>query len=115
MLVANDVSVKGGTYVAETIKKHVPAQEIAIENHLPCVYMVDSGGVFLPEQSKVFADRIDFGRFFYNQSKLSALGVPQIAIVMGSCTVGGAAVPAMSDETIIVKKQGIIFIGGPHL
>jgi len=115
MIVANDATVKGGTYVAETIKKHVRAQQIAIENHLPCVYMVDSGGVFLPEQSKVFADRFDFGRFFYNQSQLSALGIPQIAIVMGSCTAGGAYVPAMSDETIIVKKQGTIFIGGPPL
>ena len=115
MIVANDATVKGGTYVAETIKKHVRAQQIAIENHLPCVYMVDSGGIFLPEQAKVFADRFDFGRFFYNQSKLSALGVPQIAIVMGSCTAGGAYVPAMSDETIIVKKQGTIFIGGPPL
>lgn len=115
VIVANDATVKGGTYVAETIKKHVRAQEIAIENHLPCVYMVDSGGIFLPEQAKVFADRYDFGRFFYNQSKLSAMGVPQIAIVMGSCTAGGAYVPAMSDETIIVKKQGTIFIGGPPL
>jgi 3-methylcrotonyl-CoA carboxylase beta subunit len=115
MIVANDATVKGGTYVAETIKKHVRAQQIAIENHLPCVYMVDSGGIFLPEQSKVFADRFDFGRFFYNQSQLSALGIPQIAIVMGSCTAGGAYVPAMSDETIIVKKQGTIFIGGPPL
>lgn len=115
MIVANDATVKGGTYVAETIKKHVRAQQIAIENHLPTVYMVDSGGIFLPEQSKVFADRFDFGRFFYNQSRLSALGVPQIAIVMGSCTAGGAYVPAMSDETIIVKKQGTIFIGGPPL
>jgi 3-methylcrotonyl-CoA carboxylase beta subunit len=115
MIVANDATVKGGTYVAETIKKHVRAQQIAIENHLPTVYMVDSGGIFLPEQSKVFADRFDFGRFFYNQSRLSAEGVPQIAIVMGSCTAGGAYVPAMSDETIIVKKQGTIFIGGPPL
>jgi 3-methylcrotonyl-CoA carboxylase beta subunit len=115
MIVANDATVKGGTYVAETIKKHVRAQQIAIENHLPCVYMVDSGGIFLPEQAKVFADRFDFGRFFYNQSRLSALGIPQIAIVMGSCTAGGAYVPAMSDETIIVKKQGTIFIGGPPL
>lgn len=115
MIVANDATVKGGTYVAETIKKHVRAQQIAIENHLPCVYMVDSGGIFLPEQSRVFADRFDFGRFFYNQSQLSAMGIPQIAIVMGSCTAGGAYVPAMSDETIIVKKQGTIFIGGPPL
>lgn len=115
IIVANDATVKGGTYVAETIKKHVRAQQIAIENHLPCVYMVDSGGVFLPEQARVFADRFDFGRFFYNQSQLSSIGIPQIAIVMGSCTAGGAYVPAMSDETIIVKKQGTIFIGGPPL
>ncbi|MBN2174831.1 MAG: acyl-CoA carboxylase subunit beta [Bacteroidales bacterium] len=115
LIIANDATVKGGTYVAETIKKHVRAQQVAIENQLPCVYMVDSGGIFLPEQSKVFADRFNFGRFFYNQARLSAMGVPQIAIVMGSCTAGGAYVPAMSDETIIVKKQGTIFIGGPPL
>lgn len=115
MIVANDATVKGGTYMEQTIKKHVRAQQIAQENHLPCVYMVDSGGVFLPEQHKVFADRFDFGRFFYNQAQMSALGIPQIAIVMGSCTAGGAYVPSMSDETIIVKKQGTIFIGGPPL
>lgn len=115
VIVANDATVKGGTYVEETIKKHVRAQEIALQNHLPTVYMVDSGGVFLPEQSKVFPDRFDFGRFFYNQARLSAKGIPQIAIVMGSCTAGGAYVPAMSDETIIVKEQGTIFIGGPPL
>ncbi|MBN1337933.1 MAG: acyl-CoA carboxylase subunit beta [Bacteroidales bacterium] len=115
LIIANDATVKGGTYVKETIKKHVRAQQVAIENRLPCVYMVDSGGIFLPEQSKVFADRFNFGRFFYNQARLSAMGVPQIAIVMGSCTAGGAYVPAMSDETIIVKKQGTIFIGGPPL
>jgi acetyl-CoA carboxylase carboxyltransferase component len=115
LIIANDATVKGGTYIKETIKKHVRAQQIAIENCLPCVYMVDSGGIFLPEQSKVFADRFNFGRFFYNQARLSAMGVPQIAIVMGSCTAGGAYVPAMSDETIIVKKQGTIFIGGPPL
>jgi acetyl-CoA carboxylase carboxyltransferase component len=115
LIIANDATIKGGTYVKETIKKHVRAQQIAIENRLPCVYMVDSGGIFLPEQSKVFADRFNFGRFFYNQARLSAMGVPQIAIVMGSCTAGGAYVPAMSDETIIVKKQGTIFIGGPPL
>ena len=115
MIVANDATVKGGTYVSETIKKHVRAQQVAIENRLPCVYMVDSGGIFLPEQSQVFADRFFFGRFFYNQARLSAMGVPQIAIVMGSCTAGGAYVPAMSDETIIVKEQGTIFIGGPPL
>ncbi|MEA3443199.1 MAG: carboxyl transferase domain-containing protein [Bacteroidota bacterium] len=115
LIIANDATVKGGTYVKETIKKHIRAQEIAIENHLPCVYMVDSGGVFLPEQANVFPDRFDFGRFFYNQARLSAMGVPQISIVMGSCTAGGAYVPAMSDETIIVKNQGTIFIGGPPL
>lgn len=115
LIIANDATVKGGTYVEETIKKHVRAQQVAIENHLPCVYMVDSGGIFLPEQAKVFADRFNFGRFFYNQARLSAMGIPQIAIVMGSCTAGGAYVPAMSDETIIVKKQGTIFIGGPPL
>ncbi len=115
LIIANDATVKGGTYVKETIKKHVRAQEIAMENHLPCVYMVDSGGVFLPEQANVFPDRFDFGRFFYNQARMSAAGIPQIAIVMGSCTAGGAYVPAMSDETIIVKDQGTIFIGGPPL
>ncbi len=115
IIIANDATVKGGTYVKETIKKHVRAQEIAMENHLPCVYMVDSGGVFLPEQANVFPDRFDFGRFFFNQARMSAMGIPQIAIVMGSCTAGGAYVPAMSDETIIVKDQGTIFIGGPPL
>jgi len=112
---ANDATVKGGTYVAESIKKHIRAQEIAKENHLPCVYLVDSGGVFLPEQANVFPDRFDFGRFFYNQANLSAQGVPQIAVVMGSSTAGGAYVPAMSDEVIIVKNQGTIFLGGPPL
>ncbi len=115
MIVANDATVKGGTYVKETIKKHVRAQEIAMENRLPCVYLVDSGGVFLPEQANVFPDKYDFGRFFYNQARLSARGIPQIAVVMGSCTAGGAYVPAMSDETIIVRDQGTIFIGGPPL
>lgn len=115
MIVANDATVKGGTYVKETIKKHVRAQEIALENRLPCVYMVDSGGVFLPEQANVFPDKYDFGRFFFNQARLSAKGIPQIALVMGSCTAGGAYVPAMSDETIIVRNQGTIFIGGPPL
>ena len=115
MIVANDATVKGGTYVKETIKKHLRAQQIAMENNLPCVYMVDSGGVFLPEQANVFPDRNDFGRFFYNQARMSSMDIPQIAIVMGSCTAGGAYVPAMSDETIIVKKQGTIFIGGPPL
>ncbi len=115
LIIANDATVKGGTYIKETIKKHVRAQEIAMQNHLACVYMVDSGGVFLPEQANVFPDRFDFGRFFYNQARMSAAGIPQIAIVMGSCTAGGAYVPAMSDETIIVKNQGTIFIGGPPL
>jgi len=115
MIVANDATVKGGTYVKETIKKHVRAQEIAMENRLPCVYLVDSGGVFLPEQANVFPDKYDFGRFFFNQARLSAAGVPQVAVVMGSCTAGGAYVPAMSDETIIVRNQGTIFIGGPPL
>ena len=115
LIIANDATVKGGTYIKETIRKHVRAQEIAMENHLPCVYMVDSGGVFLPEQAKVFPDRFDFGRFFFNQARMSAEGIPQISIVMGSCTAGGAYVPAMSDETIIVKEQGTIFIGGPPL
>ena len=115
MIVANDATVKGGTYVKESIKKHVRAQQIALENRLPSVYMVDSGGIFLPEQAEVFADRDNFGRFFYNQARLSAQDIPQVAIVMGSCTAGGAYVPAMSDETIIVKKQGTIFIGGPPL
>jgi len=115
MVIANDATVKGGTYVRETIRKHVRAQEIAMENHLPCVYMVDSGGVFLPEQARVFPDKEDFGRFFFNQARMSAAGIPQIAIVMGSCTAGGAYVPAMSDETIIVRNQGTIFIGGPPL
>ena len=115
VIVANDATVKGGTYMKETIKKHIRAQEVAMENNLPCVYLVDSGGVFLPDQANVFPDKYNFGRFFYNQARLSAMGIPQLSIVMGSCTAGGAYVPAMSDETIIVKKQGTIFIGGPPL
>ena len=115
VIIANDSAVKGGTYIAEGIKKHLRALEIAIQNALPCVYLVDSGGVFLPDQSEVFADRFHFGRFFYYQSRLSAMGLAQVAIVMGSCTAGGAYVPAMSDEVIMVKKQGTIFIGGPPL
>lgn len=115
VIVANDATVKGGTYVRETIRKHVRAQEIALQNHLPVIYLVDSGGVFLPEQSRVFPDKEDFGRLFYNQARLSAMGLAQIAIVMGSCTAGGAYVPAMSDEAIIVREQGTIFIGGPPL
>jgi len=115
MVVANDATVKGGTYFPITVKKHLRAQEIARENHLPCVYLVDSGGAFLPMQSDVFPDREHFGRIFYNQANLSAAGIPQIAVVMGSCTAGGAYVPAMSDETIIVRNQGTIFLGGPPL
>lgn len=115
VIIANDATVKGGTYIAQTIKKHLRALEIALENKLPCVYLVDSGGVFLPDQAEVFADRFHFGRFFYYQSRLSALSIPQIAVVMGSCTAGGAYVPAMSDEVIMVKRQGTIFIGGPPL
>jgi acetyl-CoA carboxylase carboxyltransferase component len=115
VIVANDATVKGGTYMQYTVKKHLRAQEIAMENHLPCVYMVDSGGAFLPEQDTVFPDRDHFGRFFYNQARMSAMGIPQIAIVMGMCTAGGAYVPAMSDETIIVRNQGTIYLGGPPL
>jgi acetyl-CoA carboxylase carboxyltransferase component len=115
VLVANDATVKGGTYFPLTVKKHLRAQEIAEQNHLPCIYMVDSGGAFLPLQDEVFPDRDHFGRIFYNQARLSAQGIPQIASVMGSCTAGGAYVPAMSDETIIVKGTGTIFIGGPPL
>jgi 3-methylcrotonyl-CoA carboxylase beta subunit len=115
VVIANDATVKGGTYIKETIKKHLRAQEIALQNHLACVYLVDSGGVFLPNQAEVFPDKNDFGRIFYNQAQLSAEGIPQVAVVLGSCTAGGAYVPAMSDETIIVKEQGTIFLGGPPL
>ena len=115
VLVANDATVKGGTYFPLTVKKHLRAQEIAGQNRLPCIYLVDSGGAFLPLQDEVFPDRDHFGRIFYNQARLSAQGIPQIASVMGSCTAGGAYVPAMSDETIIVKGTGTIFIGGPPL
>ena len=115
VIIANDASVKGGTYIEETIKKHLRAQEIALKNRIPAVYLVDSGGVFLPNQAEVFPDRDDFGRIFYNQARLSSEGMPQVAVVMGSCTAGGAYVPAMSDETIIVKDQGTIFLGGPPL
>ncbi len=115
MIVANDPTVKGGTYHPMTVKKHLRAQEIALENRLPCVYLVESGGAFLPMQDEVFPDKDDFGRIFYNQAQMSSLGIPQIAIVHGSCTAGGAYVPAMSDEAIIVKKQGTIFLGGPPL
>ncbi len=115
MVVVNDATVKGGTYYPLTVKKHLRAQEIALENNLPCVYLVDSGGANLPNQDEVFPDREHFGRIFYNQANLSAAGIPQIACVMGSCTAGGAYVPAMSDETIMVRKQATIFLGGPPL
>lgn len=115
IIVCNDATVKGGTYYPMTVKKHLRAQEIAQQNNLPCIYLVDSGGANLPNQDEVFADREHFGRIFYNQANLSAQGVPQIAVVMGSCTAGGAYVPAMSDESIIVKEQGTIFLGGPPL
>jgi 3-methylcrotonyl-CoA carboxylase beta subunit len=114
-VVANDATVKGGTYYPMTVKKHLRAQEIALTNRLPCVYLVDSGGAFLPMQDEVFPDREHFGRIFYNQAQMSARAIPQIACVMGSCTAGGAYVPAMSDETVIVGEQGTIFLGGPPL
>lgn len=115
MIVANDATVKGGTYFPETVKKHLRAQEVAEQNHLPCIYLVDSGGANLPQQDQVFPDKEHFGRIFYNQANMSAKGIPQIAVVMGSCTAGGAYVPAMADESIIVKEQGTIFLGGPPL
>ena len=115
MIVANDATVKGGTYYPITVRKHLRAQEIALENRLPCVYLVDSGGAFLPRQDEVFPDREHFGRIFYNQAQMSARGIPQLAVVMGSCTAGGAYVPAMCDESIIVREQGTIFLGGPPL
>jgi len=115
LIVCNDATVKGGTYYPLTVKKHLRAQEIAAQNHLPCIYLVDSGGANLPNQDEVFPDRDHFGRIFYNQATMSAAGIPQLAVVMGSCTAGGAYVPAMSDETIIVKNQGTIFLGGPPL
>src|SRR4051812_41159725 len=115
MIVANDATVKGGTYYAITVKKHLRAQEIARQNRLPCIYLVDSGGAFLPRQDEVFPDRDHFGRIFYNQATMSADGIPQIAAVLGSCTAGGAYVPAMSDEAVIVRDQGTIFLGGPPL
>ena len=115
MIIANDATVKGGTYFALTVKKHLRAQEIALENRLPCIYLVDSGGAHLPSQDSVFPDRDHFGRIFYNQATMSAAGVPQIACVMGSCTAGGAYVPALSDETVIVRDQGTIFLAGPPL
>ncbi|GAA3743246.1 carboxyl transferase domain-containing protein [Leifsonia bigeumensis] len=115
MVIANDATVKGGTYYPMTVKKHLRAQEIALENRLPCVYLVDSGGAFLPKQDEVFPDREHFGRIFYNQARMSGLKIPQIAAVLGSSTAGGAYVPAMSDETVIVRNQGTIFLGGPPL
>jgi 3-methylcrotonyl-CoA carboxylase beta subunit len=115
VVVANDATIKGGTYYPLTVKKHLRAQDIARQNNLPCVYMVDSGGAFLPQQDEIFPDERHFGRIFYNQAQMSAAGIPQIAIVMGSCTAGGAYVPAMSDESIIVRNQGTIFLGGPPL
>jgi acetyl-CoA carboxylase carboxyltransferase component len=115
MVVANDPTVKGGTYFPITVKKHLRAQEIAQENRLPCIYLVDSGGAFLPLQAEVFPDREHFGRIFYNEARMSALGIPQVSVVLGSCTAGGAYVPAMSDEAVIVKGRGTIFLGGPPL
>src|SRR5437773_6897853 len=115
MIVANDATVKGGSYLPITVKKHVRAQEVALQNRLPCVYLVDSGGAYLPMQADVFPDRDHFGRIFFNQARMSAARIPQIAVVMGSCTAGGAYVPAMSDETIIVNGTGTIFLGGPPL
>ena len=115
MVVANDATVKGGTYFPMTVKKHLRAQEIAQQNRLPCIYLVDSGGANLPNQDEVFPDRDHFGRIFYNQAQMSAAGIPQIAVVMGSCTAGGAYVPAMADESVIVRNQGTIFLAGPPL
>ena len=115
LVVTNDATVKGGTYYPITVKKHLRAQEIAEQNHLPCIYLVDSGGANLPNQDEVFPDRDHFGRIFYNQAQMSAKGIAQIAVVMGSCTAGGAYVPAMSDESIIVRNQGTIFLAGPPL
>ena len=115
VIVANDATVKGGTYFPLTVKKHLRAQEVAEQNRLPCVYLADSGGAYLPLQADVFPDRDHFGRIFYNQARMSALGIPQIALVMGSCTAGGAYVPAMSDEAVIVRGTGTIFLGGPPL
>ena len=115
VIIANDATVKGGTYFPITVKKHLRAQEIAEENHLPCVYLVDSGGANLPNQDEVFPDKDHFGRIFFNQSRMSSKGIPQIACVMGSCTAGGAYIPAMADESIIVANQGTIFLAGPPL
>src|SRR5215831_11849222 len=115
VIVANDATIKGGTYFPVTLKKHLRAQEIALENRLPCIYLVDSGGANLPNQDEIFPDRDHFGRIFYNQARMSAAAIPQIAVVMGSCTAGGAYIPAMSDQAIIVKNQGTVFLGGPQL
>ena len=115
MIVANDPTVKAGTYYPITVKKHLRAQEIAMENHLPCVYLVDSGGANLPRQEDVFPDKNHFGRIFYNQANMSKMKIPQISIVLESCTAGGAYVPAMSDESVIVKNNGTIFLAGPPL
>src|SRR5688572_23088053 len=115
VIVANDATVKGGTYYPMTVKKHLRAQEVALHNRLPCVYLVDSGGAFLPRQDEVFPDREHFGRIFFNQATMSSRGIPQLAAVLGSCTAGGAYVPAMSDQTVIVRGQGTIFLGGPPL
>ncbi|HYR28002.1 MAG TPA: carboxyl transferase domain-containing protein, partial [Thermoanaerobaculia bacterium] len=115
LIIANDATVKGGTYFPMTVKKHLRAQEVALQNNLPCIYLVDSGGAFLPLQAEVFPDRDHFGRIFYNQAVMSAKEIPQISAVMGSCTAGGAYVPAMSDEAVIVKNTGTIFLGGPPL
>src|ERR1700754_1139642 len=115
VIVANEATVKGGTYYPMTVKKHLRAQEVALDNRLPCIYLVDSGGAFLPRQDEVFPDREHFGRIFFNQANLSKRGIPQLSAVMGSCTAGGAYVPAMSDEAVIVRDQGTIFLGGPPL
>lgn len=115
MFVANDPTVKGGTYYPITVKKHLRAQEIAAKCNLPCIYLVDSGGAFLPKQAEVFPDRDNFGRIFYNQAVMSAQGLPQIALVLGSCTAGGAYIPAMADESVMVKGNGTIFLAGPPL
>lgn len=115
LIIANDATVKGGTYYPITVKKHLRAQEVAMENHLPCIYLVDSGGAFLPLQADVFPDKLHFGRIFYNQAVMSSQGIAQISIVMGSCTAGGAYIPSMADESIIVKNQGTVFLAGPPL
>lgn len=115
IIVANDATVKGGTYYPIAVKKHLRAQEIAMENNLPCLYLVDSGGAFLPMQAEVFPDKSHFGRIFFNQANMSARGVPQISVVMGSCTAGGAYIPAMADESVIVKNKGTVFLAGPPL